>query len=66
MLDTPGFEHYVYGYEAEPYHLSFSHVSYLCGVIHRRLAPSLFKGVIFAFARKNSEGFSRVRLYRYK
>lgn len=52
MLDTHGFEHCVYSYEAEPYHLSFSRVSYLCGVLHQRLAPSLFKGMIFVFARK--------------
>jgi SAM-dependent methyltransferase len=52
MLDQHGFEHCVYGYEAEPYHLSFSHVSYLCGVLHQRLAPRLFKGMIFAFARR--------------
>ena len=52
MLDKHGFEHCVYGYEAEPYHLSFSRVSYLCGVLHQRLAPSLFRSMIFAFARK--------------
>jgi len=52
MLDRHGFEHCVYGYEAEPYHLSFSRLSYLCGVIHQRLAPSFFSGMIFAFARK--------------
>jgi SAM-dependent methyltransferase len=52
MLDRHGFEHCVYGYEAEPYHLPFSRMSYLCGVIHQRLAPSLFKSNIFVFARK--------------
>jgi SAM-dependent methyltransferase len=52
MLDKHGFEHCVYSYEAEPYHLSFSHVSYLCGVLHQRLAPSLFKDMILAFARR--------------
>jgi SAM-dependent methyltransferase len=52
MLDKHGFEHCVYGYEAEPYHLSFSRASYLCGVIHQRLAPSFFKSNIFVFARR--------------
>ncbi len=52
MLDLHGFEHCVYSYEAEPYHLSFSRLSYLCGVIHQRFAPSALKSTIFAFARK--------------
>ena len=54
MLDEHGFEHYVYTYEAEPYHLSFSRLAYLCGVLHQRLAPGLFKGMIFAFARRQA------------
>jgi len=52
MLEVHGFEHYVYGWEAEPYHLSFSHLSYLCAVIHQRLAPNLFRSTLFAFARR--------------
>jgi ubiquinone/menaquinone biosynthesis C-methylase UbiE len=52
MLDKHGFEHCVYGYEAEPYHLGFSRLAYLCGVLHQRLAPRLFKSTIFAFARR--------------
>jgi SAM-dependent methyltransferase len=51
-LDRYGFEHCVYGYEAEPYHLGFSRLAYLCGVLHQRFAPRLFKSTIFAFARK--------------
>jgi SAM-dependent methyltransferase len=30
----------VYGYEAEPYYLSFSKIAYFFGVIHQRFAPS--------------------------
>jgi SAM-dependent methyltransferase len=52
MLDRCGFEHCVYTYEAEPYHLGFSRLAYLCGVLHQRFAPRFLKGMIFAFARK--------------
>ena len=52
MLDEHGFDHCVYSHEAEPYHLGFSRLAYLCGVLHQRLAPSLFRSTIFAFARK--------------
>lgn len=52
MLEAYGFEHCVYAWEAEPYHLSFSRLSYLCAVIHQRLAPSLFRSTLFAFARR--------------
>lgn len=51
-LDRHGFEHCVYGYEAEPYHLGFARWAYLCGVLHQRFAPQLFQSMIFAFARK--------------
>ncbi len=52
MLDRYGFEHCVYAYEAEPYHLGFSRLAYLCGVLHQRFAPKFVRGMIFAFARK--------------
>ena len=52
MLDRYGFEHCVYGYEAEPYHLGFARWAYRCGVLHQRFAPRFCKGMIFAFARK--------------
>jgi SAM-dependent methyltransferase len=52
LLDKYGFDHFVYGYEAEPSYLSFSRFFYLLGVIHQRFAPSIFKPAIFAFARK--------------
>jgi hypothetical protein len=50
--DQHGFDHCVYGYEAEPYHLGFSRLAYFCGVLHQRLAPGLCKTTLFAFARK--------------
>lgn len=52
MLDRCGFEHCVYTYEAEPYHLGFCRWAYLCGVLHQRFAPRLLKAMIFAFARR--------------
>jgi SAM-dependent methyltransferase len=52
MLDKFGFDHCVYGYEAEPYHLGFSRLAYIAGVLHQRLAPKSLKSTIFAFARR--------------
>ncbi len=52
MLDTYGFDHCVYGYEAEPYHLGFSRLAYLAGVWHQRLAPKFLRSTIFTFARR--------------
>jgi SAM-dependent methyltransferase len=52
MLDRHGFDPCVYGHEAEPYHLGFARWAYLCGVLHQRFAPRLFKSTLFAFARK--------------
>jgi len=54
MLNKYGFDHCVYGYEAEPSYLSFSRFFYLLGVIHQRFAPNVFKAAIFAFGRKKS------------
>lgn len=52
MLDRHGFEHAVYGFEAEPYHLGFCRPAYLLGVLHQRLAPRAFRSTLFAFARR--------------
>ena len=46
------FDAVVYGFESEPRYLEFSRLAYLCGVLHQRLAPSVFRPVIFAFGRK--------------
>jgi SAM-dependent methyltransferase len=51
LLSANGFEHAVYGYDAEPTYLSFSRIAYGCGVLHQRLAPRFMKSAIFAFAR---------------
>jgi SAM-dependent methyltransferase len=50
-MERNGFEHAVYGYEAEPGYLSFSSAAYALGVVHQRLAPKRFRVVIFAFGR---------------
>ena len=52
MLNELGFEHCVYGYQAEPSHFSFSRLFYFMGVVHQRFAPNVLKPAIFAFARK--------------
>jgi SAM-dependent methyltransferase len=52
MLTKYGFEHYVYGYDAEPSYLSFSRIFYYFGVLHQRYAPEIFKVGIHAFGRK--------------
>ncbi|MEW5807012.1 MAG: methyltransferase domain-containing protein [Acidobacteriota bacterium] len=50
MLSKCGFEHVVYGYEAEPSYLSFARVAYWLGTIHQRFAPGFMRPAIFAFA----------------
>jgi SAM-dependent methyltransferase len=52
MLDKYGFEHVVYGYEAEPSYLGFSKIAYWFGTLHQRFAPGFLRPAIFAFARK--------------
>lgn len=52
MLDKYGFDHCVYGYEAEPSYLSFSKFVYRLGVLHQKIALNIFKLAIFVFARK--------------
>ena len=51
-LERAGFEHCVYGHDAEPSYLHFSRVAYLMGMLHQKLAPAYFKPALFAFARK--------------
>jgi SAM-dependent methyltransferase len=51
LMESHGFDHVVYGYEAEPSYLSFSSVAYWAGVIHQRFAPKLMKPAIFAFGK---------------
>ena len=53
MLNKYGFEHYVYGYEADPSYLYFSRVMYFLGTLHQKFAPGMIKLAIFAFAHKN-------------
>ena len=55
MLNKYGFDHYIYGYEAEPSYLSFSRFFYLLGVAHQRLAFNIFKVAIFAFGKKKAK-----------
>jgi SAM-dependent methyltransferase len=50
-LERNGFDHAVYGYEAEPSYLSFSKVAYVFGALHQRFAPRPCRVVIFAFGR---------------
>lgn len=52
MLARHGFDHCVYGYEAEPGYLAFSPLAYAMGVLHQKFAPSVFKIALFAFGRK--------------
>jgi SAM-dependent methyltransferase len=54
-LRRNGFEHVVYGYEAEPSYLSFSRIAYALGVLHQKIAPGFLKPAIFAFGRKIDE-----------
>ena len=51
MLDRYGFEHVVYGYEAEPSYLEFSALAYALGALHQRFAPRFLRPAMHAFAR---------------
>jgi len=51
MLARHSFDGVVYGYEAEPSYLNFSKLAYALGVVHQKLAPSLVRPALFAFAR---------------
>lgn len=52
MLGKYGFDHVVYGYEAEPSYLPFSRLFYWIGVMHQKYSPKIFNNNIFAFAKK--------------
>ena len=52
VFNRLGYDHAVYGYEAEPSYLSFSRIAYWFGVQHQRYAPRFLRPAIFAFARK--------------
>jgi len=54
ILDKYGFEHCVYGFEAEPHHLSLCSLTYWLGVMHQRLAPNFLKSTLFVFAKKTA------------
>lgn len=47
-----GFDAVVYGHEAEPGYLEMSRLFYFLGVIHQKIAPSVFSTVILAFGRR--------------
>lgn len=49
-LTQAGFEHAVYGYEAEPGYLSFSALAYWLGTLYQRFCPRPFRNTLFAFA----------------
>ncbi len=53
LLNRFGFDHVVYGYEAEPSYLSFSRIGYWLGTLHQRFAPGFIRPTIFVFARLN-------------
>lgn len=55
MLSKYGFDHYVYGYEANPSYFCFSRFFYWLGTLHQRFSPRIFKLAIFAFARKKGK-----------
>lgn len=55
MLTRYGFDHCVYGYEAEPGYLGFCSFCYFLGVLHQKLMPQVFKPTLFAFARKRAD-----------
>jgi SAM-dependent methyltransferase len=49
MMRRHGFDHAIYGYEAEPSYLHFSRLAYAIGVLHQRFAPRTIRLAIFAF-----------------
>lgn len=52
MMRQHGFDHVVYGYEAEPSYLHFSRLAYALGVLHQKFAPRAIRPAIFAFGQK--------------
>lgn len=51
-LTRQGFAHCVYGHQAEPSYLNFSHAAYVLGTLYQRLAPRRLGNTLLAFARK--------------
>ena len=49
-LARHGFDHVVYGYEAEPAYFSFSRIVYRLGALFHKLTPNRWRTTIFAFA----------------
>jgi SAM-dependent methyltransferase len=54
-LGRAGFDHCVYGYEAEPSYLTFSTLAYRIGLAHMRFAPRNLRLAIFAFGRREED-----------
>ena len=52
MFSNYDFDHYVYGYDAEPPYLAFSRLAFALGVFIRRLTPAAFRTALFGFGRK--------------
>jgi SAM-dependent methyltransferase len=52
MMEQHGFDHAVFGHEAEPSYLGFSRLAYSTGVLVQRITPNLFKVGIHAFGMK--------------
>lgn len=50
-LARHGFDAVVYGHEAEPSYAAFSGLAYLLAFVYGRVAPSLLRATLFAFAR---------------
>lgn len=48
-LADAGFDAVVYGHESEPAYLDFSKIAYRLGALYQKLAPGMFKNVLFAF-----------------
>jgi SAM-dependent methyltransferase len=51
-LTEYGFDAVVYGHESEPAYLEVSRLLYFLGVLHQKLAPSVFSPTIHAFGRR--------------
>ena len=52
MLTEHGFDHCVYGYDAEPQYSGSSRLLYTMAIIYNYIIPRYFKNALFIFARK--------------
>jgi SAM-dependent methyltransferase len=50
-----GFQHVVFGHEAEPAYLSFARAAYWLGTVHQAIAPSRLRCTLFAFGRASED-----------